>query len=376
MSLPKLFSCSFLVVACSTFAFLGCNNSSSSSAITTAAVRDYNGTASVGDFLTISIDSSTNTITYDNVTNGESGAVPYAINADGTYSITDPHGNLLTAYELPGFGLVVEAANAGPSRNTPALITAIETAPVSISNFAGHDFNYIQFRTAAGGVEIGTVSIDAQGDLSHNGYWPMALLQGGSEYFSGGTFPASSIAEDSSGDFFTVTEQDSSTDVVFGTQNGLWAVDTANGAILGLPKAASKAFDPASAGTYKALIYEKANATTGQGNVETGTPTQGAGSVTVSSTGLITITDSQNNVLATGILAAVADTPYLYDGTQNKLSDPCNGLFTVRVVTANSQQDLFVSFQGNAVIFGSFQSALPGQSSNPYTYFYGVGLKS
>jgi hypothetical protein len=67
--------------------------------------------------------------------------------------------------------------------------------------------------------------------------------------------------------------------------------------------------------------------------------------------------------------------PNLYDGTPNKLSDPCNGLFTVRIATVNSRQDLFASFQGNAVIFGSFQSALPGQGSNPYSYFYGVGLK-
>ena len=374
MSVPKLVSCSLLLLAACTFAFLGCNNASSSSAAT-SAIRTYNGTASVGDFLTISIDSTTKTITYDNVTNGETGSVPYTVNADGTYSITDPHGNLLSAYELPGFALVVQAANAGPARNTPALITAIETAPVSISNFAGQNFNYIQFRTAAGGIEIGTVSINAQGDITHDGYWPMGLLQGSSQYFSGGTFDASSISEDSSGDFFTINEEDSSQDVVFGTQNGLWAVDTGNGAILGLPKASSKTFDPASAGTYKALVYEKTNATTGQGNVETGTPAQGVGSVTVSSTGLITITDSQNNTLATGTLVAVADSSYLYDGTANKLSDPCNGLFTVRIATANSQQDLFVSFQGNAVIFGSFASALPGQSSNPYTYFYGVGLK-
>jgi len=375
MSFPKLFSSSLLVLSCSAVAFLGCNNASNSSGTTNSAVRNYNGTASVGDFLTISIDSTTNTITYDNLTNGETGSVPYTVNSDGTYSITDPQGNLLSAYELPGFALVVEAANAGPNKNAAALITAIESAPASISSFAGKDYNYMQFRTAAGGIEIGSVSIDAQGSITHDAYSPMALIWGDNQYFSSGTFPASSIAEDSSGDFFTITEQNSATDVVFGTQNGLWAVDTGNGAILGLPKAASKSFDPASAGTYKALIYEKANATTGQGNVETGTPSQGAGTLTVSSAGLITITDSQNNVLATGTLVAVADSSYLYDGTQNKLNDPCNGLFTVRTATINSQQDLFVSFQGNAVIFGSFQSALPGQNSNPYTYFYGVGLK-
>ncbi len=374
MPFRKFFSIFLLFVAGNAITFLGCDSSSSGSS-PAPAVRTYNGTASVGDFLTISVDSTAHTITYDNVTNGETGTVPYTVNSDGTYVITDPQGNLVSGYELPGFALVVQAANAGPSRNTAALITAIESAPVSISNFAGKNFNYIQFRTVAGGVEVGSASIDAQGNLTHDGYWPMALLQGGTEYFSGGTFDASSIAEDSSGDFFTITEQDSSHDVVFGTQNGLWAVDTGNGAILGLPKAASKAFDPASAGTYRALVYEKSNATTGPGNVETGSPTQGAGTITVSSTGGITITDSQNNTLATGTLVAVADSPYLYDGTSNKFTDPCNGLFTVRTASATSQQDLFVSFQGNAVLFGSFQTSLPAQSSNAYTYFYGVGLK-
>ena len=58
----------------------------------------------------------------------------------------------------------------------------------------------------------------------------------------------------------------------------------------------------------------------------------------------------------------------------NKLSDPLNGMFTFRT-TANSQQDVFVSFQGNAVVFASFQTALPITNYAPYTYFYGVGLK-
>jgi type 1 glutamine amidotransferase len=119
MSFRKVLSYSVLLVACSTIAFLGCNNSSSSSSA--SAVRSYNGTASVGDFLTISIDSTTQTITYDNLTNGETGTVPYTVNADGTYTITDPQGNLLAGYELPGFAFLVEAAKAGPSQNTPAL---------------------------------------------------------------------------------------------------------------------------------------------------------------------------------------------------------------------------------------------------------------
>src|SRR5579864_1528378 len=135
MSFRRLLSCSGLFVAGLAIPIIGCNTSTPNS--TTAAVRSYNGTASVGDFLTISIDSTADTITYENVTNGEAGIVPYTVNVDGTYTITDPQGNLLAAYELPGFALVVEAANAGPGKNTPALITAIESAPVSISSLAG-----------------------------------------------------------------------------------------------------------------------------------------------------------------------------------------------------------------------------------------------
>lgn len=56
--------------------------------------------------------------------------MPHTVNNDGTYAISDPNGNLLTGYEVPGFVLMIEAANAGPNRNTIALITAVESVPV------------------------------------------------------------------------------------------------------------------------------------------------------------------------------------------------------------------------------------------------------
>jgi hypothetical protein len=36
---------------------------------------------------------------------------------------------------------------------------------------------------------------------------------------------------------------------------------------------------------------------------------------------------------------------------------------------------LFVTFQGNAVIFSSFKTELPPAQNGTYEYFYGVGLK-
>ncbi len=358
-----------LVIVC---LLTGCN-STLMPVVPQNTVRSYNGTASVGDFLTISIDSAAHTITYKNYTNAEAGTVPYTLNTDGTYAITDPNGNLLSAYEVPGFVLMVEAANAGPNRDTPALITAVESAPASINTFAGRSFNYVQFRTAAGGMEMGTITIDARGNITHGGYWPFGVFS--QSLFGGGSFAASSIQEDASGNFFTINESDGSSDHIFGTQSGFFVVDTGNGTILGLPKSTAKAFAASEAGTYTAIFYEKAGAQTGQGNVETGTASEDKATVTIGASGSMTIVDSQNNTLASGTLAAVADTSYLYDGTQNTLSDPCYGMFTFRMSTGGVQQDVFVSFQGNAVVFSSFQTALPVQGYAPYTYYYGVGVK-
>jgi hypothetical protein len=367
LTLVSLFCLSFLA---------SCGTSTTSTP--TNAVRSYNGTASVGDFLTISIDSNAHTISYANHSNGDSGTVPYTVNLDGTYTVIDPQGNLLAAYEVPGFVLMLETAKSGPTHNTPALITAIESVPTSISNLAGENFNYLQFRTSNGGMEVGSVSINAQGDIQHESFRPSAVLNQSPNYFGGGTFPATSIEEDVSGNFFTIHEsQGNSDDIVFGTQNGLWAVDGGGGAILGLPKTTNKAFDANTAGTYTAIYYEKASAQSGPNNTETGIASQGKATLTVGANGSVTLIDSQGNTLASGTLAAVADSSYIYDGTANTMSDPCLGMFTARVTAANGdRQDFFVSFQGKAALFASFQTAVPVVAQPPtYTYFYGVGLK-
>jgi len=59
--------------------------------------------------------------------------------------------------------MIIQAGKTGPGSNTPALITAVESGPISLSTFEGHSYNYMQFRTSSGGVSIGSVTIDAQG---------------------------------------------------------------------------------------------------------------------------------------------------------------------------------------------------------------------
>lgn len=357
---------------------VGCSSIQKTSTIQKTTIqnstRSYNGTASVGDFLTISIDSSAQTITYENRTNGQSGTVPYSVNADGTYAISDPNGNLLAGYELPGAALVLEAANAGPNKDTVALITAIETAPATINTFAGREFNYVQFRTSTGGIELGSVTVDASGNITHSGYWPFGVINQQSA-FNGGSFPASSVVEDPSGNFFVINEAGGSQDYVFGTQTGIFAVDTGNGTILSEPKAATKDFDSTKAGTYKAIAYRKQNAQMGQNNLESGTASGNKAVVTVGSDGSVTIVDEQGNSIASGTLSAIADTPYIYDGTANTLPDPLYGMFTFHTISTSSQQDVFVSFVENAVVFSSFETDLPLQQNGVYNYFYGVGLK-
>lgn len=110
--------------------FSGCATSTlpPTPAAPAAVTHTYNGTASVGDFLTITINSTALTISYNNLSNGDSGTFPYTVNANGSYTLSDPNGNLLSAYEIPGYALLIQAAKAGPTHNTAALITAVNPA--------------------------------------------------------------------------------------------------------------------------------------------------------------------------------------------------------------------------------------------------------
>ncbi|MGA2694433.1 MAG: hypothetical protein ABSE92_00125 [Terriglobales bacterium] len=365
------------------FFLSGCSSAPPAAAPAVTASRQYHGTASVGDFLSIRVDSDVQTITYNDISNNTSGTATYTVNADGTYTVNDPSGNLQGAYEVPNYMLLIQATKTGPNADAPSLVTAVESGPISLATFEGQAYNTMQFRTAAGGLEAGSISVNAQGAGAISSFWPYGSYSGnqgnqnnqGSGPFNTGTVDLSKAQEDSSGTFLKVPDPDGSGyDYAFGTANGVFAVDTQNGAILGLKKAASKAFDPSVAGTYKAIYYQKENASTGAGNVETGTPSLGNATLTVASNGQVTMMDRQGDQLAHGMLKAVADTSYLY-GSAGELQDPCYGFFTFRVATANAQQDFFVSFQGRAMLFSSFTANLPWATTGTYDYFYGVGLK-
>lgn len=360
-------------------ALTGCGNPIpfASSSTPAAITRAYNGTASVGDFITISLNTTALTITYNNLSNGDSGTFPYMVNADGSYTLDDPNGNLLSAYEIPGYALLIQAAKAGPNHNTAALITAVESGPISLSTFTGNSYNYIQFRTQFGGLEVGTVSVGAT-TATNSSYWPYGYFsQGSGGAFNASTMDFSGLTEDPSGTFLsgTIPGAGGGTDTIFGTSGGFFIVDSPSGSIIGLPKAASSAFDPTVAGTYSGVFYEKANVTMGAGsNVETGTPSTGKATVVVTAAANITVTDSSGNTIINATLTPVANSSFIY-GSAGKLTDPCNGLFVFRAVTGTYEHDVFVTFVGNSVVFSKFSANLPWTQASGYSYWYGVGLK-
>jgi hypothetical protein len=357
--------------------FSGCGNRFTTSVSPTPAVvtHTYNGTASVGDFLTITINTTALTITYTNLTNGETGTVPYTVNANGSYAINDPNGNLIAAYEVPGYALVIEAANAGPDKNTPALITAVESGPITLSTFANNSYNYINFRTSFGGLSIGSVTIGAT-TAQTTTYWPYGNLNTADtgSAFQGSALDFSGMIEAATGTYISGPDGGGGNDTIFGTAGGFFIVDTGNGSIIGLQKAAKPDFDPSVAGTYSGIYYEKANANN-SGSTETGTPSTGQATVVITAAGNITVTDSQNNTLINAALTPVANSSNLY-GSAGQLTDPCYGMFTFHAVTSTYEHDVFVTFVGNSVVFSKFSVNLPwNDTTGMYSYWYGVGLK-
>jgi len=78
--------------------------------------------------MTITVNSSAQTIVYTDVSNNTTGTVPYTVNSDGMYTLNDPTGNLIAAYEVPNYAMVIQAAKTGTGSSTPALITAWRAA--------------------------------------------------------------------------------------------------------------------------------------------------------------------------------------------------------------------------------------------------------
>lgn len=177
---------------------------------------------------------------------------------------------------------------------------------------------------------------------------------------------------DTSGTYLTISDANGSSDTLFGTASGMFALDSAAGAMIGVRKTPSKAFDPSAAATYRGLSYQKSNASM-TGSSEAGSVILGKAAFIVDTSGTATLKDPTGNTVFSGTLTPVADATYLQGA--DRLNDPCNGLFTFRTTTGSGAQDVFVTFQGHAAIFWSFAAPAMAHQGGTYSYLYGIALR-
>lgn len=343
----------------------------------------YQTTASVGDFLQIAIDKTAHTASYDNKTNGLTGAdVPYTVDAHGSYVFADPKGHLKSAIELEDYALVVDVDKAGPGKDSRALAIGAATQPISMSDFSAKKLNMMQFRTKNGGMEIGNVALGTKGsaltvDLQR--YWPRGGMSDGDHTFHVGSMGAMPISEGpGEHPFLSITESQggvTSTDYVFKTASG-FAIDMSNGNIVMLEQPASKEFDPAMAGTYRALAYDKHGAKGGPDDQpEPGEATVKPIDVKVGPSGYLVAVDESGSTIIEDALRPVPDVTYL-TGAGKLDAERCKGIFTFRTHDAGGNRDVFVIFTKNGLLFSSFAPGVgQGGGDAPYDYFYGAAVK-
>jgi len=355
----------FLLLFCVSLA-LGCGTANTDSAPNSP--RSYYGSASVGDFVTITVDPAKRTLAYSNLSNEDSGVIPYEVNEDGSYTLNDREGNLVAAYEAPDYALLVESTQAGPSHDELALIVATPSKMVESSAWAGQAYNYMQFRTNGGGFEVGSLSFDEEGNLTLAGFSPYRSLNGANGY-RGKTFSMAGFQRDATGNFLTNQENDGTFDYIFNQGNRIFALDTAEGTTLALRTRPGKNFDPSLAGKYKAFYYQKEGARLSGDDEELGKPSLDDATVWISRSGQLIAKDSQGGILLAATLQPA--------GSESDLScrGGCNGLFAFRFAQSNFRQEVFAAFTDRTILFSSFRATLPRKPRETYDYLYGVGLK-
>ncbi|HYE07486.1 MAG TPA: hypothetical protein VEL07_18360 [Planctomycetota bacterium] len=350
-----------------------------------STARTYNGTASVGDFISIAIDDEAGTIAYENRSNGDSGTATFEVDSNGVFTIDDPSGVLGTSgYEVPGFALILEAAGTGPTSDEPSIITAFTKDAVSPSDMTSGEYNYMQFRTNSGGVELGHISMAPAG-VTAGGYWPYGGRPGATAedppleagFLPDDLLPAADIVQGSDSTHLTITYEDmgvEQTSYLFRTTGGFFAIDTPNGGLVCVRAADDAAYDPAVAGSYRSMIYRKLDAHTDSNNDESGTPSIGAYTITLDAAAEVVVTDGVTEI-ARGTLLPVAASPHIYDGSINRMSNECEGAFTFRQTSGTVTTDVFVMFMEDALLISSFRIDTDPSDNGEYDYFYGVGLR-
>jgi hypothetical protein len=359
-------------------ALAACSGGAGSKSPTT---HDYNGTASVGDFLTLTIDRDASVIHWANGTNGETGQAPFTLDTDGALLVATDTGQVKKAYEIAGYGVVALDPNAGPSHDRPSPVFLWEKKAATKADFKAMPLNFIQFRNS-GAFEVGCGSIAANGSaITHSGYLPEQYLSSDSQFSVGVTLPILSAAPDDPSTFDGVVLGDRSDGTISfqpyksvipgpdGSPGVLfkagpsWVIDVDNGSVFLLDAPTTKDWQASSAGTYHLMGWK----VSGMTNSAAGTGASFETTITLDAAGQLTVTDPGGGAPTVVSLVPFADDTDVF-GT-GKVDLACNGLFTNGA--GNATDKLVAGFVGQNLFFGSVKL-----TAGPTAEFvYGVALK-
>jgi hypothetical protein len=349
----------------------------------------YHAAAPVGDFLTLTIDTGAKTIDYVNTTNGDSGTVTYTDRSDGGMDVTDPKGDLVLCYELPGKAVVCKGDQLGPISAThpvkePSLLFGVLDVPLVKNDLKGiGGVGYMQFRTREGGMEVGHFTFDADGNAAGNAWFPMNQVfpTPPPQCYGKTEFNALSISFADFTDNATlgcverteVTVDGPQVSRVFGTPSGDFMVDSPSGALFIWRDAASTAFDAAKAGTYTALRYEKHVTLDNWVEVPaSGYPKVSTAAVVISADAKITVTQGGVTIFDSVALSPFAGSPWQ---GPTKVTSTTPGLFFFM----DGSKPVFVTFFQNAMAFATFNPQTAASACNgvaDYSYSYGIAVKA
>jgi len=343
-------------------------------ALAAVTPQNFAASASVGDFVTVTIDHLLKTIAYVNVTNGVTGTVTYTINKDGTYDVTDSTGNITNALEIPGYQIMLLMNKAGPSANEQALVVGVLSDSTTITASSSGEYNYMKFRTSNGGFLSGAL-VMTNGVMINTGFSSLSravqpaesrdVAQTGSANVSAhGTVVVTLPAVVSSNHI--VPRATAAITTVFASGNGFLTIDDDAGSTICMKQAGGAAFSASSAATYTALFYSKPDVML-SGGTETGAILVGKCSIVVTAAALVTVTNIVTNaVMFSGTVTPFSSDTSIVGSSTGMINNPCNGLFRF----TNSTQEFVITFFGKSILFGSVNSV----SSTEYSYFYGAGL--
>ncbi len=348
---------------------------------TASSSHDYNGTASVGDFLTITIDRDASVLHWANGTNGETGQAPFTIGTDGALLVSTDTGQVKKAYEIPGYGVVALDPNAGPSHDRPSQVFLWEKTAATKSEFKAMAANFIQFRNN-GTFEVGCGSIAADGSaITHSGYLPEQAIFGEPQFTQGTTMPILSAppADPATFDGIVLSDRsdgtisfqayksslpgpDGSPGVLFQAGSS-WVIDVDYGSVFLLDAPSTKAWQSSNAGSYHLMGWK----VSGMTSSAAGTGTFFETTVALDSTGQMTLADPTG-----GAPTIVNLVPFVDDADvagPTRVDVACNGLFTNGA--GNGDHKLVAGFVGQNLFFGS-ANLTSGPSGE---FVYGVALK-